>query len=183
MFDTPGTSVRVDWVPVPDPLATTLSIRKQFADTVITRSRKFEGAYWGDADGRAYIVCSFARLSDGSLSEHDGQVWAYDPSDQTLTLEVRFAVNPDPASDNPDGPDNIAVSPYGGLFLCEDGEGASHMLAVDEAGTTYPFALNRINTSEFTGCCFSPDRKTLYFHIQTPGISFAVNGPFNRINR
>jgi secreted PhoX family phosphatase len=183
VFDQPGTVLQVGWSAVPDPLAASTSTRKQLANSEVTRSRKLEGIWWDDADGRAHIVCSFARSSDGSLGQHDGQVWAYDPSDETLTLEVRFAVNTDVASDLPDGPDNITVSPYGGLFLCEDGDGASHVLAVDEDGRTHVFARNRLNDSEFAGACFSPDRKTLFLNIQDPGITFAVTGPFPRINR
>ena len=40
--------------------ATTVSTRKPVHGDDITRSRKFEGMWWGD--DRAYIVCSFARL-------------------------------------------------------------------------------------------------------------------------
>ena len=54
--------------------------------------RKFEGMWW--ADGKAFIVTSFARMSDGSLAEHDGQVWSYHPKSATLRLEVRFAAQP-----------------------------------------------------------------------------------------
>ena len=50
----------------------------------------------------------------------------------TLRLEVWFAVNPDESSDLPDGPDNITVSPYGGLILAEDGDGVQHLYAVSE---------------------------------------------------
>ncbi len=55
------------------------------------------------------------------------------PGHQTLTLELYLPVNPHPSSDIPDGPDNICVSPYGGFFLAEDGEGVQHLLAVDDA--------------------------------------------------
>ena len=44
----------------------------------MTRSRKFEGAWWGK--GVAYIVCSYARTTDGSVGQHDGQVWRHDPA-------------------------------------------------------------------------------------------------------
>jgi hypothetical protein len=60
----------------------------------ITRSRKWEGAWW--ENGRAYIVCSFARTTeagDWSLGAHDGQVWSYDPARSTLRLEVFFPLN------------------------------------------------------------------------------------------
>ena len=125
-------------------------------------------------------MCSFARLSDGSAAEHDGQVWSYDPGSRTLTLEVRFAVNPDPDSDNPDGPDNITVSPFGGLFLAEDGVGVQHLLAVDTHGQTRVFARNRLSTSEFTGVNFAPNARTLFANIQDQGLCFAITGPFLR---
>ena len=46
------------------------------------------------------------------------------------------ASTPTTASDNPDGPDNITVSPWGGLILAEDGEGVQHLLAVTPDGET-----------------------------------------------
>ena len=109
---------------MPDRDARTVSVRKQFTDDQITRSRKLEGQWWGD--GGAYFVASFARRSDGSANEHDGQVWFYDPARSRIRLKTIFGVNPDPATGdvNFDGPDNITVSPHGGLILAEDGEGA-----------------------------------------------------------
>lgn len=185
VFSTPGTVLGVEWVTVPDPLAVTTSTRKQLANTEVTRSRKFEGAWWGNAamggGEKAHIVCSFARLTDGSLAEHDGQVWGYDPDRQTLTLELYLPRNPDPASDIPDGPDNITVSPYGGFFLAEDGEGAQHLLAVDPSGSVKVFARNRLSDSEFTGVVFAPDGETLFANIQDQGLCFAITGPFDKV--
>jgi hypothetical protein len=178
--------LQVSWVPVPDPLAASLATRKQFADTEVTRSHKFEGQWWGKVPGRGFdgdhIVCSFARLSDGSVAEHDGQVWVLDPHRQTLTLEVFLPVNPDPTSDQPDGPDNITVSPFGGLFLAEDGSGVQHLLSVDKNGNATVFARNRISASEFTGVNFSPDGDTLFANIQDQGLCFAITGPFNKLD-
>lgn len=34
--------------------------------------------------------------------------------------------------------------------------------------------------NEFAGACFSPNGKTLFVNIQTPGITFAIWGPWNR---
>jgi hypothetical protein len=180
-----GTKLAVEWKAVPDPSAATISTRKQFTDAEVTRSRKFEGAWWGD--GVAYIVCSFARLDDGSAAEHDGQVWSYDPRRSRLTLEAYFARNPDPApggtgSDTVDGPDNIAVNPYGGLVVAEDGEGTQHLVAVVD-GVPSLLARNAMSTSELTGVNFSPDRRTLYANIQDEGYVFAITGPFSRAGR
>jgi len=113
----------------------------------------------------------------------------YDPRHRTLTLKVRFGVNPGPADPQTlDGPDNITVSPYGGLIICEDGEGQQHLFGTIEQGETYPLARNEVNIgtdaapeySEFTGGCFDPDGRTLYANIQTPGIMLAITGPWRR---
>ncbi|MGK7233928.1 alkaline phosphatase PhoX [Streptomyces hygroscopicus] len=180
-----GTVYGVDWVPVPDRDAKSVSVRKQFADGQITRARKLEGMWW--ADGGAYIVSSFAR--EESPVQHDGQVWFYDPKRRTLTLKVLLGVNPDPSKDGAfDGPDNITVSAYGGLVIAEDGEGIQHLFGATEDGRTYPIARNELNIgtaeepefSEFTGVVFSPDGSTLFANIQVPGIMLAITGPWRR---
>jgi secreted PhoX family phosphatase len=58
-----------------------------------------------------------------------------------------------------------------------------HLLTVAPDGTTSLFARNHTNGSEFTGATFSPDRHTLFANIQEPGLTFAIRGPFARINR
>jgi uncharacterized protein len=177
-----GTQLTVQWKAVPDPDGIPVSTRKQFAAD-ITRSRKFEGMWWGD--DRAYVVCSFARLSDGSAAEHDGQVWSYSPGAGTLTLEAYFPVNPDPsgtAADQPDGPDNITVNPWGGLVIAEDGEGTQHLVAIVD-GSPFLLARNALSGSEFTGVNFAPDRKTLFANIQDEGYVFAITGPFAGLRR
>ncbi|WP_405732507.1 PhoX family protein [Streptomyces sp. NBC_01537] len=180
-----GTVYGVDWVDVPDRDAKTVSTRKQFSTGQITRARKLEGMWWGD--GGAYIVSSFARAE--SPVQHDGAVWFYDPKRRTLTLKVLLGVNPDPSVDGAfDGPDNITVSPYGGLVLAEDGEGIQHLFGALGDGRTYPIARNDLNIgtaddpeySEFTGVTFSPDGKTLFANIQEPGIMLAITGPWRR---
>jgi secreted PhoX family phosphatase len=183
-----GTVYGVDWIDVPDRDARTVAVRKQFADSEITRARKLEGMWWGD--GGAYVVSSYARAE--SPVRHDGQVWFYDPKRRTLTLKVLLGVNPDPSVDGAfDGPDNITVSPYGGIVLAEDGEGISHLFGATDSGRTYPIARNDLNIgteeepeySEFAGVTFSPDGKTLYANIQTPGILLAITGPWKRQRR
>ncbi|MFI6738627.1 alkaline phosphatase PhoX [Nonomuraea sp. NPDC050451] len=175
----PGTRFKVRWVEVPDRDAKTQSVRLQFANDQVTRSRKLEGAWWGD--GGAYFVASYARHTDGSVNEHDGQVWFYDPRTETVTLKVIFGVNPDPSQDtNYDGPDNITVSPYGGVILAEDGEGIQHLVGVSAHGKSYPLARNDLNDSEFTGPTFSADGRILFANIQSPGHVFAITGPWRR---
>ncbi|MCK0093705.1 PhoX family protein [Rhodococcus sp. F64268] len=176
----PGTRYAVQWVDVPDRNANDEPIREQFGDGEVTRSRKLEGAWWGD--GGAYFVASYARFDDGSVAEHDGQVWFYDPASETAELKVLFGVNPDPSVDtgNYDGPDNITVSPHGGLVLAEDGEGVSHLIGVTPSGAPFSLARNELNDSEFCGPAFSADGRTLFVNIQTPGLTLAITGPWVR---
>lgn len=174
-----GTRYKVEWVEVPDRLASTVSTRHQFATGEATSSRKLEGAYY--ADGKHVFVTSFARFSDGSVNEHDGQIWEYDPRTQSVTLLTIFGVNPDPDADTDyDGPDNIVVDPNGGLIVAEDGEGVQHLVGITEAGKSYPMARNELpGSNEFTGPTFSGDGRTLFANVQEPGHVFAITGPFH----
>ncbi|MFD0142063.1 MULTISPECIES: alkaline phosphatase PhoX [unclassified Streptomyces] len=173
-----GTVYGVDWLDVPDRDGREVEVREQFGPDEVTRARKLEGMWW--ADGGAYIVSSYAR-DESPGAAHDGQVWFYDPKRRTLTLQVLLGVNANPDEDGAyDGPDNITVSPYGGLVIAEDGEGVQHLFGATERGRTYPIARNDLNDSEFTGVVFSPDGDTLFANIQDPGIMVAVTGPWRR---
>jgi secreted PhoX family phosphatase len=183
-----GITFKATWRTVPDRDATTVSTRKQFAYAgqlpgegqagAITRSRKLEGCWWGD--GGFYFVASYARKTDGSQAEHDGQVWFYDPAKETIRLVIRFAATPNQNVDV-DGPDNISVSPYGGLIIAEDGDGKQHLIGSTAAGETYVFAQNEVTgDSEFTGPNFTADGKILFANVQEPGHTFAITGPFKK---
>lgn len=81
---------------------------------------------------------------------------------------------------NFDGPDNITVSPHGGLILAEDGRGIQHLVGVTSQGKAYPLARNEISDSEFAGPAFSADGRTLFVNIMSPGLTLAVTGPWGR---
>jgi secreted PhoX family phosphatase len=185
----PGTVYTVEWVAVTNRSGSPAPVvRRQFnlvpsatnPARDITRSRKLEGAWWGD--GGAYFVASFARTSDGSAVQHDGQVWFYDPLAHTIELRLRFAYTPDDQDSDPDGPDNIALSPYGGVILAEDGEGKQHLVGATEGGHTYFLARNDVGdgSGEMTGVNFSPDKQTLFANLFNPGTTYAITGPWKR---
>lgn len=190
VFQEAGTVLRnVEWVKVPDPLATSVSVRAQDYQKPITGGYKLEGCWWGTRDRCVYFVSSFARTELGPKQNHDGQVWKYDPRKRTLRLEVIFT-RPTPGSDNPefDAPDNITMSPYGGLMMCEDGLGDQHILGTTEDGEVFKFARNRVNNGtpeapeygELAGAGFSADGRTMFFNVYTPGITYAITGPWRR---
>lgn len=185
----PGTEFRnIEWVTVPDPLATTVPTREQdYGPEGITHAQKLEGCWWGN--GCAYFVASFGRAANGSAVDHDGQVWRYDPARNRLRLEVYFGRNADTPKDKLyQAPDNICVSPYGGLMICEDGDGEQHLIGVTADGEPFVFAKNRQNNGtpeapaygEFAGVVFDDRGKTLYFNCYNPGTTFAITGPWHR---
>ena len=64
-----------------------------------------------------------------------------------------------------DFPDNIAVSPRGGIIICEDGTGAQFLRGLTPSGNIFNFARNIHNTLEFAGACFSPDGQTMFVNL------------------
>ncbi|GGM21243.1 alkaline phosphatase PhoX [Dactylosporangium sucinum] len=194
-----GRPFKVTWIAVPERDAKTQSVRSQFTDGTVTRGKKFEGV-WSTGKG-CYIVNSFAFGSSdlpADATKHDGMVWYYDYSDETITLVTYFPHNPAAEGEGAspryadltfDGPDNVTVTPWGTLVLAEDGVRASHVLSSVPGGPTYAIARNMLSNgtssgfptySEFTGPTFSPDGKVLFVNIQTPGITLAITGPWQK---
>ena len=168
-----GETLQVEWVQIfnPDPEQDTVRIeaRNNGAATFY----RGEGAWY--AKGLVYFVSTQggAPVSAASNARGNGQVWAYNPANEELTLVVEAS----PSGNFLDEPDNITVAPWGDLFLCEDGGGVQYVVGVNQKGEVYQFAFNNITDSEFAGACFSPDGRTLFVNIQTPGITLAIFGP------
>ena len=171
----------VRWIDITDPDPETLDSDHVFAeghDAGGTRFARLEGAWHGT--GRIFFVST-----NGGNAEQ-GQVWEYDPEGDRLRLLFES-----PGANVVNMPDNICVSPRGGLLLCEDGDGPQfvHGLTVD--GQVFQFARNNVvlagerneiegdfRDREFAGATYSPDGRWLFFNVQSPGISFAVTGPW-----
>ena len=203
-----GRPFRTTWVNVPDRTASSTSLRKQFAPGAVTHSKKLEGA-WGNDEG-LYFVASFAfGTADlpANATKHDGQLWYYDYSEQTLTLVAYFPYNEVLHQETPgwedqlgpsldlafDGPDGCHVSPYGSLVLTEDGNTANHLLSWTQDTGAQAIARNLIVLeqsdaggnvySEMTGPTFAPDGSVLFGNVQEPGHVFAIRGPWRRYLR
>ena len=94
------------------------------------------------------------------------------------TLELLFEPNDDTVLDQAD---NIVVTPWGDLFICEDGDSdVDYLLALRPSGKSYRFARNVLDQSEFAGATFSPDGTTLFVNYQWSGKTFAIRGPWPR---
>ncbi len=122
------------------------------------------------------------------------------------TLKVIYT---SPAASTLENPDNIVVAPGGnGLLLCEDNSGtrvndAERLIGLTLNGEAFTFAENNIDfgsgglgpyfreesgltftgnqkQNEWAGATYSYDGQWLFVNIQTPGVTFAITGPWNR---
>jgi uncharacterized protein len=144
-----------------------------------TRFARLEGCWFGN--GLCYVVST----SGGEAEK--GQIWEYDPRNERIRLLYES-----PNSQALDAPDNICVSPRGGIVVCEDGDFVPQRLhGLTRDGRIFPLADNHVQLNgekngfrgdfrdqEWCGSCFSPDGKWLFANIQTPGITFAITGPW-----
>ena len=127
-------------------------------------------------------ACYFACSSGGA--EKKGQIWCYRPSAREGTsgeaaepgqLELFVETN---ASELLEAADNITVTPWGDLLLCEDRGGeVIRLVGVTPAGKLYTFAHNHVR-AEFAGATFSPDGSTLFVNLQEAGLTLAITGPW-----
>lgn len=166
-----GTTVDIRWNRLSNPDTTGLRNQLGSDNTNVTRSQKLEGTWF--ANGIFYFVSSYERMAGIA---HHGQVWALDPANDTITLVAYIPV------DHPvfDSPDNITVTPWGQLLLCEDGDDTQYLVGVEPGnGDLWAFARNAMPSSnEFAGANFSPDGKTLFVNVQNPSTTFAITGPW-----
>jgi secreted PhoX family phosphatase len=207
-----GETYRIAWVPIAEPDAGPAMYGEDVAsgpflqgrDAGALRVSRGEGIWY--SGGAIYMVDTAAgRDTAGVAGNGLGAVWRYDPVAETLTA---IYVSENPVAGN--HPDNITVSPRGGILFCEDGGGATdafgfgeRLMGLTARGESYIFAKNNIMLSaqdiaaagksaefvppadyrenEWAGACF--DRAgTLFVNIQTPGVTFAITGPWPRGN-
>ena len=149
------------------------------------RISRGEGAWYGN--GVVYVVAT----NGGPVSQ--GQVFALDPAARTFT-----AVYASTDANVLNAPDNVCVSPRGGIVLCEDGSGLEFVHGLTPGGEIFRFAQNNVvlpeevraargyastdfTGSEWCGATFEPKNGNwLFVNIQGPGITFAITGPWKQ---
>ena len=199
-----GDSFEVDWAPIaepgrlPDAAAGSLSFSgpstpfSQGSDAGGARFRRLEGCWY--AAGSVWFVDT----SGGPAGE--GVLWRYDTPETLGRVDDRGLLTAVFVSDGfADNPDNVTVSPRGGLLLCEDGFRAdgTKLIGVTPDGYAFDFAQNQIvlsesppgkptiapgdyRTFEWAGATFDPTGRWLFVNNYTPGITFAITGPWAR---
>ena len=180
----------VEWVRIDDvdPVADTLRFEAQGKGAALFS--RGEGAWYGN--GLIYFVCS----NGGDAGA--GQVFAYDPAAETLTLLVEAVtaaelpyLDPSWSAESvaADGgfvlaaPDNVTVGPDGRLYLCEDGSGVEKIVGVNQAGELFEVVRNELNGNEFGGACFSHDGRFMFVNIQGPGLTCVIRGNWRQGQR
>ena len=174
-------SVPVHWVALENSDAADDSLRYQAWEKGAARFARGEGMWPGK--GEIYFACT-----TGGTSMH-GQLWSHQPASPGAETTARDGLTPGGtlkliAEPNDativEHADNLTVSPWGDLIVCEDGLEEQYLLGVTPAGEFYKFGLNAMNRSEFAGATFSPDGSTLFVNIQNPGLTLAIRGPWRK---
>ena len=76
--------------------------------------------------------------------------------------------------------DNLTMSPWGDLIVCEDTAMHCGLVGLTPDGRQYELADNPYTTSELAGICFSPDGSLMFVNIQDRGLTLAIRGPWPR---
>lgn len=182
-----GKKYDCEWVSIEDPLKAHVNDKEQDRhgcyqqgkDQQATTFARLEGCWYGND------LIYFDATSGGPAGA--GQIWQYDPKNEQLML--LFA---SPSNEVLDQPDNLAVSPRGGIILCEDGDLIPQRLhGLTPSGELFTFAKNNVQLkgernglqgdfrgSEWCGASFSSSGEWLFVNLQKPGITFAITGPW-----
>lgn len=158
-----GAEGATQWLPLPDPLATSTDTRLQ-----VPQSTAFAGGegIWFH-DGVVYFS-----------TKGDNHVWAYETA--TGNLSIIYS-----GGGILSGVDNVVVSAGGDVLVAEDG-GDLEIVAVTPSGALVSvMQLVGHGSSEITGPDFDPSRQRLYFSSQRgttgssyAGVTFEITGPF-----
>lgn len=165
---------------------------------------------WHHGDEFAVVDTSFGRDSAGADGRGLGAVWIYKPSKSNPdrgTFTLLYAAAARVAGNNPD---NVTYSPRGGIVTCDDGANVEdgygtgqRVMGYTDAGEAYvlvksnviltdemltkmgragQFPADDYRDSEFCGACFDKSGHTLFVNVQSPGITFAIRGPWSSGN-
>lgn len=161
------------------------------------------GARFSRGEGASYHRDTVYLVDTDAGPVGRGVVWALELGNRRrdATLTALFVSQDASTADNPD---NITVSPRGNLLVCEDGGGevadgtrsfGTRLVGINRGGGSYIFAENAMvlddpipdkplvpagdhRGNEFAGATFSGRGDVLFVNIQTPGVTFAIEGPF-----
>jgi secreted PhoX family phosphatase len=173
-----------------------------------TLFNRLEGCWYDEGDGSTYFVStSGGDAKNGDVNSPDGyregfgQVWEFRPHGRSggqLILHYES-----PGGEALDSPDNMTVTPAGGLLLAEDDASSAYadsdplapgitdvnrLIGITQEGEAFKFAVNVHSGSELAGVCFSPDGSTAFVNVfgraqftepPVEGMTCAITGPWS----
>lgn len=207
-----GRKLAVSWVDIDDPDPSYSSVSDPNAVFQQGHARggalfnRLEGC-WYDGGSIFFVSTSGGDAKSGDVNsdgyqEGFGQVWEYRPyrgGRGFLTL-----VYESPSGSVLDSPDNLTVTPRGGLIACEDDassadddahplapgiENVNRVIGLTQEGEAFELVVNVLNDSEMAGACFSPSGETLFLNVfgrstfsddPVEGMTCAITGPWRR---
>ena len=200
-----------EWVDIANPDLDNGSVASVVTGGNVTASGPFRQAYangaatFGANEG-CWVSRGIVYFTDKQVTTSPpraGRIWALDLG--SMTLKAIFVSNSIQVSNSPD---NICISPRGGLLFCEDGGTSGpgsvppvtsqHIKVLHPSGSSSVFARNNfdftraqldsvgktaapagnLRNTEWCGACFSSDGRVLFVNLQGPGITLAITGPF-----
>jgi len=172
---TVGVDLPVTWITIPDPDPDLEGGGP--AARVVRQGLALGAATFDYLEGEDFRNGAVTFASAYGGTNNHGQVWRFTPS----TGKLRLLYEPKNRGVL-DTPDNLAVSPRGGVLICEDGYPRNYLRGLTPDGGVFDFAENILDGggSEFSGPAYSPDGQTLFVSIQRPGIMLAITGPWGK---
>ena len=171
------TPLEVEWIDLENVDSNDDDLRHRGFAAGAAEFARGEGMWHGQ--GEIFFACT------NGGPENLGQVFKYIPSpfegtDRELESPGKIILFAE--SDNKNilkNCDNLTVSPWGDVILCEDHKDA-FLRGITPEGKIYTFGHNVGSKSEFAGATFSPSGKTLFVNIQGPGDTLAITGPWDK---
>lgn len=167
-----GKWLKSEWVDLDDVDSEVNDLRLRGHERGAARFARGEGICY--ASGEIVLTCTIGgphRL---------GQVFSYRPAEgggSTAAGHLQLVTE-----STPDGilrnADNLTMSPWGDLVICEDTADHCGLIGLRPDGTAYPLADNAYTESELAGICFSPDGSVMFVNIQVEGLTLAITGPW-----
>ncbi len=211
-----GRSFGVTWITITNPNPPVASSNAVFEEGYAKGAALFnrlEGTWYGDRS-IFFVSTSGGNAKNGDVNtgtpdeagrqypEGYGQVWEYHIDEGRLELLYES-----PGGSVLDSPDNMVVSPRGGIVLCEDdasdgnhaqpgedptfdtsryhGGDRNRLIGLSMRGDAFTLAENILNDTELAGACWSPDGEFLFCNIfgsDAPGSggTVAITGPWHK---
>ena len=171
-----GLPLDVGWIDLEEVQSPADDLRLQGFTKGASLFARGEGIWYGE--GVVYFACTTGG------EKRIGQIWRYVPSSMEGTRDEDNSPGRLDLFVEADDPtifeniDNLTLSPWGDLIVCEDAAKLNYLIGVTPAGNVYKLAKNAMNNSELAGATFSPDGRTLFINIQKPGLTLAITGPW-----